>query len=251
MKKIAVVTGGSSGLGKCIAEELAHKGFKVYDLSVEETPNGAYGFDEPEGGLDIINYHINVTFQSGLDRFVSSLKDEQVDVLINCAGINGIEFIENMKEDMWDNVMDTNAKSIFLVTKALLPKLKESLGTIVNVVSNASHMPMTNSLAYNASKGAAHIMTKQMARELTKLHGITVFGISPNRMKNTAMSDYIDGRVTELRGWTKEYAKEYQEQALLAGKETDPQVVAELLTYLLEDKLRHDYLTGCILPLGN
>ena len=102
-------------------------------------------------------------------------------------------------------------------TDLALPELAKTRGTVLNIVSNASHMPMTTSLAYNASKGAAHIMTLQLARELTKKHGITVFGISPNKLRGTEMSKDIEDQVVKHRGWTKEYAEQYQLNALLAG----------------------------------
>jgi NAD(P)-dependent dehydrogenase (short-subunit alcohol dehydrogenase family) len=109
---------------------------------------------------------------------------------------------------------------------------------------------MTNSLVYNASKGAAHIMTLQMARELTKRYGITVFGVSPARLAGTGMSRYIDDRVTGLRGWTKEQADEYQRAALVTGKEIPPSRCAEFITWLLSEKERHEHLSGCVIPYG-
>ena len=241
MKHI-VITGGSSGLGHEILKIMAVDNM-VYNLSYSGAPE--YDTKVDSVARDIVCDVSNSEFVK------SAVKEiDDVDILINCAGVNGIEFIEDMDEELWDKVMDTNAKGIFLVSQALLPQLKKSKGTIVNIVSNAAHIPMTSSLAYNASKGAAHIMTKQMARELTKLHDITVFGIAPNRMKNTKMSNYIDEKVVELRGWTKEHAQEYQRKSLPAKKETDPARVAEFICWLLEEKERHDYLTGCILPAG-
>jgi NAD(P)-dependent dehydrogenase (short-subunit alcohol dehydrogenase family) len=174
----------------------------------------------------------------------------ELDVLINNAGINIIGHLEDFEPTDWDRIMDTNARGIFLMAKACLPLLARSKGTILNIVSNASHMPMTGSLAYNASKGAAHIMTKQLARELTKRHGITVFGISPNKLAGTEMSDSIDRQVVETRGWTMEQARKYQLSALLAGEETNPSAVAGLVAYLLKTKYNHKYLTGCVIPYG-
>ena len=171
-------------------------------------------------------------------------------MLINCAGVNLINWLENFSEEDWDKVMNTNAKGIYKMTQACLPMLIESKGTVLNVVSNAAHMPMTCSLAYNASKGAALIMTKQLARELTKKHGITVFSVSPNKLKGTGMSDSIDEQVVATRGWTKEYAQQYQINGLLAGEETDPKVVAEFIAFLLHSKDRHKFLTGCDIPYG-
>jgi len=229
MKKVAVVTGASSGLGGKIAVALLKDDWQVIDWS------------KPV---------VDLTEQKSVAlaaRTLTAITNE-VDVLINCAGVNHIEFIPELKEEDWDRVMDTNAKGIFLASRALLPFL--SGGTILNIVSNASHVPMTSSLAYNASKGAAAIMTKQMSRELIKTHNITVFGISPNKLKNTGMSEYIDNKVCELRGWTPEEARAYQLSSLPAGAETDPATLAEFIAFLLSTKERHRYLAGCDIPYG-
>lgn len=228
-----VITGHTKGLGKCIYEE-----FLSAEYYEKFTP---IGFDINEG-YDIRNSEHAKAFFGSIEHDVFAL--------INCAGINRIDYLEDMSEEDWDLVMDTNAKGIFNMCKAALPKLIETKGTIINIVSNASHMPMTSSLAYNASKGAAHIMTLQLARELTKRHGITVFGISPNKLAGTGMSDYLDSRVPEQRGWTEEQAKEYQLNNILAGEETDPQILAEFIHYLLSKKSRHKFLTGTVIPYG-
>jgi NAD(P)-dependent dehydrogenase (short-subunit alcohol dehydrogenase family) len=221
MSKV-LVTGSDSGLGKLLKNKL------LWDHQV-------------------IDYDRNL----GSDVRTPDLGDlEELDILINCAAINKIDWLENFPEQDWDDVMDTNAKGIYMMSKACLPMLVKSKGTILNIVSNASHMPMTCSLAYNASKGAAHIMTLQLARELTKKHGITVFGIAPNKLSGTGMSDDIDEQVVKTRGWTKEYAQEYQLNGLLTGEETPPELLAEFITFLLQDKEHHKYLSGCVIPYG-
>lgn len=170
--------------------------------------------------------------------------------LINCAGVNITGWLGEFTEASWDEVMDINAKGIFMMSRWAYPRLRDCSGTILNIVSNASHMPMTTSLAYNASKGAAHIMTLQLARELSKKDGITVFGISPNKLAGTEMSRDIEGQVVKHRGWTAEYARQYQLNSLLAGEETDPRVLAEFIAFLLAVKERHKYLAGCVIPYG-
>lgn len=175
---------------------------------------------------------------------------DDVEVLINCAGVNKTNWLENVTDAEWDDVMDTNAKGIFKMTQWALPALIRNKGTVVNIVSNAAHMPMTCSAAYNASKGAAHILTLQLARELTKKHGITVFGVAPNKMAGTGMSRDIERQVVEQRGWTPEEAQRYQLAALLPGEETPPQAVAEFIAFLLSERHRHKYLSGCVIPYG-
>jgi NAD(P)-dependent dehydrogenase (short-subunit alcohol dehydrogenase family) len=220
-----LVTGGLAGLGLAICDELARAGHHVR------------AFDRKAG--------CDVTKEVPLH-----IKKQPLDVLVNCAGVNITGWLEDFTPEQWDNVMNVNAKGIYNMTRELLPNLIQSKGTVLNIVSNASHMPMTTSLAYNASKGAAHIMTLQLARELTKRHGIAVFGISPNKLRGTEMSKDIEDQVCKHRGWTSEFAAQYQKNALLTGEETPPEAVAEFVAFLLAEKERHKYLTGCVIPYG-
>lgn len=223
MSKI-LITGGLAGLGLAIADALA-KNHEVH------------AFDR-KMGLDVCK------------PVPEHVKELDIDVLINCAGVNITGWLEDFTPEQWDEVMGVNAKGIYNMTRSMLPSLVKTKGTVLNIVSNASHMPMTTSLAYNASKGAAHIMTLQLARELTKRHGITVFGISPNKLRGTEMSKDIENQVVRHRGWTPEFAEQYQKNALLAGEETPPESIAEFVAFLLENKNRHKYLTGCVIPYG-
>lgn len=224
MSKI-IVTGGASGLGAAIAAKLSLAGHTVYIFDVKD-------------GNDVRCPELG------------GPPPAELDVLINCAGINLTGWLEGVSEAQFDFVMGVNAKGIFKMTQWLLPALTATRGTILNIVSNASHMPMTTSLAYNASKAAAHIMTLQLARELTKKNGITVFGISPNKLAGTEMSRKIEEQVVATRGWTAEYARQYQLNALPAGAETPPELVAEFIAFLLQDKEHHRYLTGTVIPYG-
>lgn len=175
---------------------------------------------------------------------------DHLDVLINCAGQNDIDWLEDFTPRRWDAVMDANAKGIYAMTRAALPQLRRSQGTVLNIVSNAAHVPMTCSAAYNASKAAALMLTKQLARELTPRYGITVFSVSPNKLAGTGMSRQIETQVCTTRGWTPEYAAEYQRKALLAGEETPPKAVADFIAFLLQSKQNHKYLSGCDIPYG-
>lgn len=241
MSKVALVTGASSGLGKLVAQELQKHGYSVvgvakwFDSMV--TPFGQWAID--------------LSNQMATEEFLRKWPSNRpLDVLVNCAGINKIGYIEDFSDDSFLEVMNVNVVAAYRLVKGLLPHLIEAKGTVLNIVSNASHVPMTASTAYNASKGAMHIMTLQLARELTRRHGITVFGISPNKMRGTGMSNDIGRQVCEVRGWTPEQAEAYQKAALVTGEETDPALVAEFIGFLLSTKERHASLSGCVLPYG-
>jgi NAD(P)-dependent dehydrogenase (short-subunit alcohol dehydrogenase family) len=225
MSKI-LVTGSSSGLGAELLKCLSGAGHSVIPYSLHE-------------GRDVRSPSL-----SGLeDQLAGGL-----DVLINCAGVNDIEWLENVSDAQWDEIVDTNLKGIFKMTQALVHHLRERKGTVVNIVSNAAHVPMRCSAAYNASKGGALILTKQLARELAP--DITVFSVSPNKLRDTGMSRYIDSRVMATRQWSEEKAKQYQLASLLTGEETPPHAVADFLAFLLSSKTRHKYLAGCDIPYG-
>jgi len=229
--KNVVITGSESGLGKLLSEQFkATHEWHVWELD---------------------RHNCDLRYETSILRMAQMIRPAgNVDVLINCAGVNKIDYLESLTLAVWEETMAVNTRAPWLLTKFLLPALKAAEGTVCNVISNASHMPMTASLAYNASKAALHMVTLQLARELTKRHGITVFGISPNKMTGTGMSEDIEQQVQRVRGWTSEYAQQYQANALVAGKETDPYQVAKFMYWLLSEKERHVSLSGCVLPYG-
>jgi NAD(P)-dependent dehydrogenase (short-subunit alcohol dehydrogenase family) len=217
-----LVTGSNSGLGAAICSALA--------VNHEVIP-----YDLPE--RDVL-------------RPSRPFEGYGLDILINCAGVNRLDWLENFEENQWDRVMDVNAKGIYLMSRYFLGDLHRSKGTILNIISDAAHKPMNCSIAYNASKAAAHIMTLQMARELTKRLSITVFGIAPAHIAGTGMSAQIEKEVGRVRGWTAEYAREYQRKGSVTGESLDVHELAEFIAYLLRHKQRHQPLSGCILPYG-
>lgn len=221
-----LITGSSSGLGAALAKILRAEEHLVIE------------FDKSLG--DDVCYPSDSYALKGI---------EELDVLINCAGINQNEWFEDVTSESFFKVMNTNAYGIVAMTQTLLEPLKKAKGTVINIVSNAAHIPMTSSLAYNASKAAALMITRQMAHELTPKHGITVFSVSPNKLSGTEMSKQIEDNVCKIRGWTPEFAAEYQKKALMHGLETPPESVAQIICNLVNSG-NMKYMSGCDIPVG-
>lgn len=234
-----VITGASSGLGSMLMLRMRRQGWRVFNLSLRPAPRSS---DQDFIPCNVSNFHDTM--------MAAERMTDPVDVVVNCAAMNYIDYLEEASVSDWDTVMDTNAKGLFLMAKSFLPQLKMTRGTICNITSDAAWKPMTGSSAYNASKGAAHILTQQLARELTRRHGICVFGVAPGKLMGTGMSTYIDGRVQEMRGWSSQEAYDYAKAGRLWPEEIPPEHLAEFLSYILAERIRHRYFSGCIIPFG-
>lgn len=262
--RIYVVTGANSGLGKEIVKALEALEGDKFVISV----CGEGSEDQGSEHSHLIFYDLtdevsNWSAAMWVKEFTEGVapNGDYYPVLINCAGINYIDWFDQCDFSKFDDLMAINVRAGLQLIQNLIgrkpPMFEHETkdwfnggGAILNIISNASHVPMTNSAFYNASKGAFHIATLSLARELRKTHGICIFGISPNKLSGTGMSKYIEERVPDLRGWSPEQAAQYQLSALPAGEETDPRILAEFIAYLLSDPIRHKYLTNTVLPYG-
>lgn len=231
--KHAVVTGAAQGLGSLIARQLAMEGYEVHHWDIKNASS-----------VDVADKR---SVEAAAERL--QLIAPHIDVLVNCAGVNQICSIPRLEPELFDRHIAVNARGMLFTVQALLSALSHG-GTVCNIISNASHLPMRYSIAYNASKAAAAHMTRQMARELWGTHKITVFGVSPNRLKDTPMSANFDKACAEVRGWTAEETAKRQLEVMPIGEETDPAVVAEFIGFLLSTKERHRYLHGAIMEYG-
>jgi len=151
---VVVVTGGSGGIGRAIADAFATQGASVVVLDL--VSSGAHEFvaaDVTAGGS------VDAAFESVLEGH------GRVDVLCNCAGIaDGIKTATELDESMWDRVMAVNAKGVFLTTRAVLPAMvSQGGGCIINVASVAGFTGGASGVAYTASKHAVIGITKNTA----------------------------------------------------------------------------------------
>ena len=165
--KKAVVTGGSSGIGKAITETLKEQGAEVFVIDLNENPS------LKKAGIHTIT--TDITQWDELNASLASLP-QTIDILINNAGIGFVGNIEQTEEDDFDRLYQVNVKGVFNCVKAILPRMKKQGGVIVNMASIVSHIAVKDRLAYTTTKGAVWAMTNSIAK-ITSLMGyvVTVF----------------------------------------------------------------------------
>ncbi len=176
--KLALVTGASRGIGKAIALQLAELGATVVGTATSE--GGAANISDYLGdkGRGLV---LNVTDNASIDALFETLKSDfgSVDILVNNAGITRDNLMMRMKDDEWQDIIDTNLTSVFRLSKAVLRgMMKAKNGRIINIGSVVGTMGNAGQVNYAAAKAGLLGFTKSMAREVAS-RGITVNAIAP------------------------------------------------------------------------
>ena len=180
--KVALVSGGSRGLGEAQAKLLAAEGAKVAIGDLLEDEGKKVEAEINELGGEALFMRLDVTqadqWTQIIDETVSRFG--KLDVLVNNAGIGGRGGLEDMTEEEWDEVMAVNAKGVFLGTKLAMPEiLKAGGGSIVNISSQMGIVGSdTSNPAYQASKAAVHVFTKSIALRYATM-GVRVNSVHP------------------------------------------------------------------------
>lgn len=210
-----LVTGGNGGLGKAIVGLL-----KLHDHEV--ITMGREGCD----------YNIDFGERSWLLQDFLIRKKIEADGVIHCAGTNHIDKNNHLKLEKITELFVVNALSNFIINRYFMFDYSDEergLQFICHVISDAAWTPMTNSFAYNVSKAAQLMAMRQMAHEWKPWP--VIFGVSPGKINDTGMSDYIDRTFPPLRGMTFEEGRKYQLSRLRTG-EMGAKQVAEFICYL-------------------
>jgi len=196
--KVAVVTGGSRGIGEMIATGLLQSGAKVYITARKEEELTATAQRLSKLG-ECIAIPADLSTISGIEYFGSevSRSESKIDILINNAGAAWGDTIDNFSEEGFDKVMDLNLKSIFFMIQKFHQHLKNS-GTsedparIINIGSiNGLTHPKMNNYSYSASKAAVHQLTRHLAADMAEEH-ITVNAIAPGYFLSKMTAQIIE-----------------------------------------------------------
>ena len=231
--KNAIVTGGSSGIGKAIAETLNSQGADVYVLDLNESKSNTLK------GISTIK--TDITNSNKLKEVFNKLPDK-INILINNAGIGLVGNIEQTNEKDFDNLYNVNIKGVYNCVKTFLPKMKSNGGAIINMASIVSHVAVNNRFAYIMTKGAVHAMTYAIAKDYIQ-YGIRCNSVSPARVHTPLVDEYLG---KNYPGKEDEMFKNLSKTQPI-GRMGKPEEVANLVLYLCSDEA--SFITGSDFPI--
>lgn len=211
--KTALITGSGRGLGYAMAEALASQGAHVTisDINTELLEKAASDLRAKYPGVKIRALNFDVTDKEQIESAMALLMEEDggLDILVNNAGINLRDRVENLTDDIWQRMLETNLTSVFRVSRAALPLLRaRGKGKVVNLCSLMSEIARPTVSPYASTKGAVKQFTRALATEWAE-YNIQVNGIAPGFIAtemNTALindkelNDYIM-RHTPAKRW--------------------------------------------------
>ena len=233
MKRVAVVTGGTRGIGLGICKALLHRGASV--AAVYQKDAAAARSAEVEmaaSGGEYLALKADVSRSGEAARVVEEVvkKWGRMDILVNNAGIFQFAFLEEMDEKFLDSLYSANFKSAFFMIKAALPWLQKSgEGRIVNASSISGRLADVGLIAYGCSKASIDMLTRIAAAELAP-HGITVNAYAPGIIATEMTREMIETRGSEQR------------KQIPCGSFGAPEHVAELVAFLCSHEA--GYITG-------
>ena len=232
-KKKAVVTGGSNGIGKAIANTLKNQGAEVFILDLNENQS------HKKAGIQTII--TDITQWSQINSSLTSIPNT-VDILINNAGIGFVGNIEQTEEADFDRLNQVNVKGVFNCVKAILPRMKKKGGVIINMASIVSHVAVKDRLGYTMTKGAVFAMTNAIAKDYLS-YGIRCNSVSPARVHTPFVDDYLE---KNYLGKEKEMFERLSKTQPI-GRMAEPQEVADMVLYLCSDEA--SFITGTDFPI--
>lgn len=197
--KTVLITGGSRGIGKCIAENLAKEGYNVV-LNYNKSEKQAKQIQKElqEQGKNIEIYKADISKREEVKKMTEFALDKfkNIDILINNAGIAKLQMFNDITDEDWNEMINTNLNSVFYCTQEVLENMVHNKnGCIINISSIWGMVGASCEVAYSVSKAGIDGMTKALAKELG-LSNIRVNSIAPGVI-DTEMNSNLDNRVKE------------------------------------------------------
>ncbi len=242
--KVAVVTGGSRGIGAMISKALVERGARVYIVSRKQGACDATAKELSSYG-QCVSMPANVSSTEGVDELLKMIqaREEVVDILVNNAGITWGASLEDFPDKAWDSVMAVNVKAVFCLTQRLLPLLRKAASQgkssrVINIGSASGTVVAggLSAFSYSASKAAVHHLTKVLALELVR-DNITVNAIAPGYFPSQLTGYFMED----------EALLQNKLDQIPMGRMGTPDEIAGLAVYLASGA--SSYMTGNIIPV--
>ena len=189
--KVALVTGGTSGIGKMMALALARAGAFVWIVSTRDNADETISEIEQQGSEGAF-FQVDVTDSNNLETMLSHIYgvSKKIDILVNAAGINLRIPAEDLSLDDWQKTININLTAPYYLSQLVVKKMKENQwGRIINIASLQSLRAFDDSIPYGASKGGVMQLTRALAQSYSK-HGILVNAIAPGFF-NTKLTESL------------------------------------------------------------
>ena len=223
--KVALITGGGTGIGRAIALRLAREGTHIavnYSRSAAEAKATCAEIEKL--GQRAMAYRASVTDDEAVRGMVDGVVDHfgRLDILVNSAGITryvAMDDLEGLSDEYWDDIMAVNVKGLFRCCRAAAPHLTAQKGCIVNITSVAGVTGLGSSMAYAASKAAAISVTRSLARVLAP--AVRVNSVAPG----IVLTRWVEGQ--------EEHVKRYSDETPL-GRVCEADDVAEVALSLID-----------------
>lgn len=235
-KKVAIISGGASGIGKAAVEKFRAQGITTYILDIQHNSNDPFSY-----ACDIANIaEIN-------SCIVKILKKEgKIDILVSNAGIHASAMLEETDEALFDQVMNINFKGTFFLLKAVLPIMRQQRsGKIVLVTSEQVFVGKPRSAIYGATKAALAQLAKSTAIDYSPF-GICVNAICPGTIDTPLYRSAIE-RYQKKTGIPIEEIEKNEAAVQLVNRIGKPEEVASLIAFLCSADA--DYMTGGLYPI--
>jgi hypothetical protein len=231
MKRVCVITGGSSGIGLSIAKLFVDNDYRVFNLDIIASTVGEF-------------HHCDVSNVAQVRQVISAIADQHtINVLISNAGVHFSATIEQTSEADLDNVFNLNVKGAYAAISAVLPSMKQNRdGTIIVMSSDQALIAKPNSFAYNLSKTALASIAKTTAIDYASFN-IRANAVCPGTIETPLYHQAIDQYCTKSGA---NPAEVHQQEANLQPLQRlgQPEEVAELVLFLASDKAK--FITGSL-----
>ena len=227
--KIALVTGASRGIGRAIAEKLVAGGAKVIGTATSEKGAEAIGEYLGDNGKGIM---LNVVDSASIEQVLTTIRADfgEIDILVNNAGITRDNLLMRMKDDEWQDILDTNLTSVFRLSKAVMrAMMKKRCGRIITIGSVVGTMGNAGQANYAAAKAGLIGFSKSLAREVAS-RGITVNVVAPGFIETDMTRALTDDQRAGILS------------SVPANRLGDAKEIASAVAFLASDEA--SYITG-------